>query len=1221
MVRICRLEECIIKNIVQKVIRSVELKGNQSNNIIKYIENDKNVTKYKHTVNDSELIRAIETIDKQYTYTEQYGKRELIYIEGLISVNVGYGVQKYDQCKKEDGILILQHWKWINENEDKKDSEGNDLPPKFKLIQCFDENNNPIVERFKRVIVGSGHTRGKKALFVREDLFEKIDKILLGGINEYAEINGYPKYKKGYAKWNSYYGLPSTDSKVVSYVPKIVVIKDFKRNVEDTFDTVIQTKKYAKKPNPDWIEGDDEKDKYIDDKDKVVKEYDVKNNDKRQYNPEVGGIMPFDGAGLVSVECAKKWADELDIRNKYKKRYIPAAFQIRAIPGIKGNLYTFDIKQFAEENGWIITDIKNKKHNLEEEMIDIILTESQAKFINLFDNDIDKWKEIFDKPVVFYKKDENDRDTEEIECSYKRTFNISEYSEDVYDLKKKMFSAYQHLLTVDYTDDEIETYAEDTVKMLEAISCDVNEFLKFRSCTDEEEQNNKTEWKRIPPYYRAAYYASDENKPIIFADDYFKCKVQDDIRGIKNRAMSGKLYITGNYQVLTPDIYALAQFAFGKRGDEVTGLLKSEEIYAYWWIYQNEKASKKEVDKEEFLCDKLALIRNPHIYMEARTAIMASDKDKADKARYELIKKWYKYQTTGIITDSYSTIPLALGTADFDGDHIATTNSKEYVQAVERARKDGKGNTIDVQYRDLTEIDKSTNKEIANVQNIDKLMEFDILAYQNNIGSVIDRVTNLWGIDAEKLIKEKYEKLSKEQRDKISTEEISKEIEEEHEKIQKYIKIMDIVGQLTIDAAKTGEFEPIPKDIELFLKDEKIKKPYFMKYLPKNEQRSKAEKAGIENAKNFYEGQDNIIKNQLKFSDSNISLNRICHHMETKTEGIDNKISGNIFDLDKFLKIFVTEKPNETSNLYIEIRKRLYELSGESASVYKQLVDYDDSDERKEERMSHYKYFYIYARNELLKICKLSEEKSVNKVLNCIVYMCYREPEFMDNDCAKNILWNCFEKEMIMRSKGNYTDSTLDFSTIVLKAERTKELKKRKLAKYQKERKFSIAEFENKDKRYSQIIIRDEDIKLIHNTISDENLNECGISANHTTELKKLYAVLMVLSKRIESDRPVGKNKQICHIINSLTIYDNKNNGLNFSNIAKLCGYTDYQRKNMKTRLKELHDLGAIVVSPTKINNIRFRVIYEKIAPESYNMSLVNMNDYKQACKDILKRL
>lgn len=1124
------------------------------------------------------MIRAIGAIDKQHTYAEQYGKLELVYVEGLISVNVRYNIPKYNAVTQNDGILILQHWKWINVNQGKKDSNGKDLKPKFELSQCFDGNKNPIVERFKRVIVGSGHNRAKKALFIREDLFEKIDKIMLGGIDEYSDINGYPYYRKGYAKWNSYYGLPSTDSKPVKYVPNIVVIKDFKRDVEDTFDTVIQIKKL----NPDWKSGDDEKDKYI-------KEYSVKNNDKRLYNPNGGGIMPFDGAGLVSVECAKKWAEELDIQNKYEKRYIPAAFQIRAIPGIKGNLYTFDIKLFAKENGWIITDIKGKRHDLRKESVDIILTKSQTKFISLFDNDIEKWRKTFDEPVIFYKKDENGEDAKEIECSYKRTFNISEYSEDTCDVKKKMLTAYQHLLTVNFKDLEIETFSQDTVDMLQKISCDVNEFLKFRSCTSDEEKCNKKEWHRIPPYYKAAYYASDTNKPIIFADDYFKRKVREDIKGVINRVLSGKFYITGNYQVLTPDIYALAQYAFGKRGNNVTGLLRAEEIYAYWWVYQNEKSSEKEKDKDEFACNKLALIRNPHIYMEARTATMVSDKD---KKRYGLIKKWFKYQKTGIVTDSYSTIPLALGTADFDGDHIATTNCKEYIQAVERARKNGNGNTIDVKYVDLTGEAEEQNKDIPNVKNIERLMEFDVLAYQNNIGSVIDRVTNLWGIDQTIV---------------------------ERDRVMKYIKIMDIVGQLTIDAAKTGEFEPIPKEIEDFLRTYKILKPYFMKYLSKNEQKSKAEKEGINNAEFFFDGQADIIKKQLKFSDSNINLNRICHYMEKKIQDIDIRISENKFDLDKFLKIFVTEKPNETSNLYIEIRKRLIKLSEENAGLYKQLMEEDDSDESQEERKSHYRYFYIYARNELLKRCKLSEEKSINKVLNCIVYMCYRESELIDNDGAKNILWNSFEREMLRRAKEEYVDSDIDFSTIVQRAERTKELKERKLAKYQEKKEFHIEELENRDKKYCPIVIRDDDIQLIRDTVSCERLQEQGISAKHMEELQKLYSVLMVISKKMESDRAVGKNKVICHIINPLTIHNNRNNGLNFSNISKLCGFRDYQRKNLKNRLKELYLLGAINISPTKTDNIKFKVTYEKIEPIEYDLSIVEPENYKKACKDILK--
>ena len=129
------------------------------------------------------------------------------------------------------------------------------------------------------------------------------------------------------------------------------------------------------------------------------------------------------------------------------------------------------------------------------------------------------------------------------------------------------------------------------------------------------------------------------------------------------------------------------------------------------------------------------------------------------------------------------------------------------------------------------------------------------------------------------------------------------------------------------------------------------------------------------------------------------------------------------------------------------------------------------------------------------------------------------------------------------------------------------------------------------------------------------------MSEKYIVELQKLYAVLMIISKRMESDRPVGKNKQICHVINSLTIHNNRNNGLNFSNLSKLCNFTDYQRKNLKDRLKELYLLGAINISLGRMDNIRFKVIYEKITPKDYDASMVEMDDYKKACKDMLNYL
>ena len=1118
----------------------------------------------------------IEVIDSSHIEEIEYGHKKMVYIDGLITVKVRYNIPKYSNVKSKNGILVLKHWKWINVNQDKKDENGKDLPYKSKLVIALDERGNQIEERFKRLIVGSGHNRGKKALFIREDLFEKINKILLGGMDELANINGYPMYKKGYAKWNSYYGLASTDSKVVKHVPKIVVVKDFKRSVEDTFDTVIQTKKYGQKQNPKWKEGDDEKDKYLDevDKTKIEKDYKVKNNDKRQYNPDGGGIMPFDGAGLVSVECAKQWAKELNIKNERGKKYIPAAFQIRVIPGIKGNLYTFDIEAFARENGWIITDNKGRLHDYREERIDIILTESQTKFIGMFDDDIDIWRKIFDEPVKF-----------EDGTEYKRTFNISEYSDDADDLKHRMLTAYQHWQTVENTDEERKSVIVDTTNMLKKISIDVNEFLKYRSCTDDMEENFKRDWKRIPPYYRAAYYADKKNKSIIFADSYFKKKVAEDIKGAINRALSGKLYISGNYQVLTPDIYGLAQYAFGKRGNEVTGLLHAEEIYSNWWLTKDKIEKEKHnnengSDIKDSTCDELALIRNPHIYMEARVATVVSDKD---KERFELIKKWYRYQNTGILTDSYSTIPLALGTADFDGDHIASTNCKEYISAVKRARKEGKGNTIDWRCDDQTKEEKIS--EPVDISNIQKLMEFDILAYQNNIGTVIDKVTTLWGIA--------------------------------DDSVRDYIKIMNIIGQLTIDAAKTGEFEDIPKNIKVFLK--KHLKPYFMKYLQKNWNKRKAEADAIENAEFFFDD-EKINEKQLKFSSDATNLNKMCWLMEESIVDIQNKVDEMEFSVEDFLKVFCTEKPNITSDLYIRIREKLEELTEQHATIYSCFKDCS-SDEEREERTSHYRYFYICAREELLHLCKLSEERSINKVLNCIVYMCYTNKKLVDNDGAKNILWNCFEDEMIDRAKQNYEDKELDFSGIEEKVEKIKNLKARKLTKCLSEKPLYIKELEDNEKVYNPILIDEGIIENINGLLSADMLKEKNISLEYQEQLKQLYAVLIVISKRLESKRKVGKNKIEKLCVNSFTIKKSSNNALNYSSLAKLCGFSEYHRKCLKDRLKELQILGAIRINSSNLSDIKIHVNYDNTGCCNEEDSIVDVDDYKNACCDILQQL
>ena len=285
-----------------------------------------------HRINvfDSELLRIIETVDA--ANVDRTGEHD--YLPGIISVKVDVPKlnKKWQSIIAAEGIIRVIHG--IVRHDDKE----------FHLTGEEEE--------FKRLIVGSGHVRAQKALFVRLDIWDKVNEILLCGLDRIWA--GYPMYEKGAAKWNAYYGLASTDSIAVGF-PNIVVIPDLKCRVTDRFDFV----KIDVTEDPKWKLGDPPKNRY-------EYHYSVEPDTERTKE----SIMPFDGAGLVSVECASRWARQLGC-----EYYIPAAFQFRAIPGFKGNLYTYDIKAWGAEHGWVITDIKGKAHDTRNEIIDAIMTD------------------------------------------------------------------------------------------------------------------------------------------------------------------------------------------------------------------------------------------------------------------------------------------------------------------------------------------------------------------------------------------------------------------------------------------------------------------------------------------------------------------------------------------------------------------------------------------------------------------------------------------------------------------------------------------------------------------------------------------------------------------------------------------------------------------------------------------------------------------------------
>ena len=185
---------------------------------------------------------------------------------------------------------------------------------------------------FKRLLASTSNIRNKKVIYIRENLFEKANNILLGGMPVDMQ-------HKQFSKYSAYYALASTDSTPVTK-PNVVVIDDLKNEIIGICDLVIEEEMKGKvvlhkktgKPLIDKKTGESKREKDI-------MKYDVKNNEKYTLK----GNKPFDGAGLADISLAEIWAKELGLD------YVPSAFQFRAIPGIKGNLYVFDFEKFATE--------------------------------------------------------------------------------------------------------------------------------------------------------------------------------------------------------------------------------------------------------------------------------------------------------------------------------------------------------------------------------------------------------------------------------------------------------------------------------------------------------------------------------------------------------------------------------------------------------------------------------------------------------------------------------------------------------------------------------------------------------------------------------------------------------------------------------------------------------------------------------------------------------
>ena len=889
---------------------------------------------------------------------------------------------------------------------------------------------------YKRLMSSSGNLRNKKVIFINEDLYDKVNKILLCGMPEDMEFDIF-------AKFSAYYALVNTDSNPVT-MPKMVVVDDYVHSITEKFDLVKEI----------------EKDKYV-----------VENN--VEYTTKT---KPFDGAGLVDISLAKKWVKKL------KLDYIPSAFQFRAIPGLKGNLYTFDIKAFAKERGRTkIVDIWGKEWDIEKDGINCILTKSQFKFYKKF-NSFQDWLDSFNEVIY----------------GYRRTFNISKVADKVSDLPRRKPLSYQPLQSLELDEEQIKILCADTVETIKRISTDVDSFLEYRGLLADEENRYESNSIDVPEYYKAL----KKNKNL-FYDDWIQKKVQADIKNYKERTYRGGILVEGNYQTFIPDIYGLAEYAFGL---PVKGLLDKDQVYSNYWLNKGVKV--------------IDIIRYPHIAMEHKISEVVSPA----KMQY------YKYITEGIVTNLYDSTALKLNGADFDNDKVLTTSNKILIAA---ARKN-MGNTI--VYIPMEKDGDGKEVERYKINNMERLIKTDVDGMSNSIGEVVNKITKLWSLP-------------------------------QTEKVKDYIKIMSVVGSLTIDFVKTGIKAEIPDEIEEFL--EEVKKPYFMRYIKTYHSYVTKEKRINNNNEILGEEEEHL------FDDRNCTMNRICRYMEQQVGKINLEKGKGQFDWASML----AAEPYIYNHTYPKVLRLLKALKKEHDQIAQRHIFEEYNRDERQENGYRYDIFYGYAKAALLKICP-----DLDKLIDYVVYAFYADADFGVHNLDKAILWNCFGEEINKRLDGQSNKKQIDVDKLIKKAQKMNAKRKKIKAG---DKKVIIGLF--KDKRISAKVTKAE-IKYIKEKLKD-------------SEARKLSFVLLVLEKACKSVN--------CEVFE---IRQGDKGKVTKTHVCKLAGISDLKYKKLMSLLNQN---GVIELNKSKSGvTLECEVLFKNDNDEEA-IEIYDINDCRKYFKKI----
>lgn len=643
-----------------------------------------------------------------------------------------------------------------------------------------------------------------------------------------------------------------------------------------------------------------------------------------------------DGYGLMLPALADRWAEEIGID------YRPSGVNTR-FAWEKGMVFCFDFLEFAEKiaGGYMVKDAWSNVRDIRE--AELILTTSMVKLWDSYPNCEEYLRNC-------------------VENGYQ--FSIAKVCPRALEPERNL--NYQFIQSYDLSDEDIDELIEPTMaEIRDILHADYHKTVLFLKGMGLNEKNIDG----VEDDYIKALMI----EPRMIDDPFVQGKIYQLIKNRINEAKVGVIKVHGNYSIVSGDPYSLCQSMFGL---EVTGLLKSGEIYNGYWLGQD--------------VERLACFRAP---MTCHNNIRLVTVNRTEEARY-----WYRDMDTCTIFNSWDTAAHALNGMDKDGDLVMLTDNRVLVERLRPLPA-------------LMCVQRKAQKRIVAEED---LIRANIDSFGDDIGKTTNRITAMFEAQA------RYSEDS-----------------EEYRILDYRIKCGQLFQQNAIDKAKGIIAKPMPKEWfdrrsaqaledtkkrRLYLSILADKKPYFMRYIYPDLMRqyntyikNANKKAQREFSKSIGElmaaTRDALSEREREFlhyyhllmpvGDSNCVTNRICRRFEEAFDGYVGRHNAETefdYTIMKSGAEYSRAQYNAILRLFEEYNRRLQDYA---VFASRERVDSDEA------------IYHMYLmQNEFRAACDgaCSNAQCLCDILLDICYQRSSTKRFAWQMCGKEIIENLLQK-------------------------------------------------------------------------------------------------------------------------------------------------------------------------------------------------------------------